>query len=91
VNIYYVEQDVTLLKGEYLTESVVVCGTEQEALAAALALEDDVEGFGLVVRKDRLKVSLLGKLTLPRRDITPRFEHDNALVLAVGTAKDEDY
>lgn len=88
--IWLVEQDLTGLLGEYLTEAMVVARTEAKALATVRSLADPVHGFGLVVRLRRLRVIDYGPAPDPLPAVSPRHQHGDALVLVVGTGSDDD-
>jgi hypothetical protein len=86
--IWLVEQDVSRLPGEYLTEAMVLAPTAAEALAAAASLADPVSGFGLVVRRGRLRAFDFGPAPQPPPAVLPRHRHGRASVLAVGLGRD---
>lgn len=91
-NIYLVEQDVSELYGDYLTETVVVATTAEKAKEAASILGDEMGGgsFGLTVYPDRLKVTLLGPLAGTVFHHQARFSHKDNLILVVGKGNDYD-
>lgn len=89
-HVWLVEQDVTGLFGEYLTEAMVVARTEAKALAVVRSLADPVHGFGLVVQLPRLRAIDYGPAPDPLPAVSPRHQHGDALVLVVGTGSDDD-
>ena len=84
-HVWLVEQDLTQLYGEYLTETMVLARTEAEALEAACSLADPQLGFGLAVQRHRLRAVDYGPAPRPLPDVLPRHQHGDALVLVVGT------
>jgi hypothetical protein len=92
MHIYLVEHDVTNLFGEFLTEAMVIAANKSEALAAAYALRDNVNGFGLKVYRKRLTATDFGLAPspLPEYCYRPRWKHGESLILSVGTGKNDD-
>ena len=88
--VWLIEQNLTRLFGEYLTEAMILARTAQEALAAACSLADPVRGFGLVVQRSRLRAVDYGLAPEPLPAVLARHRHDDALVLVVGTGADND-
>jgi hypothetical protein len=85
--IWLVEQDVNQLRGEYLTEAVVLARSRAAAKAAVLSLAEE---FGLVVNRGRLSVTALGNTCPKLPKLTPRHCHRGAQVLVVGTGTDDE-
>ena len=88
--VWLVEQDLTRLFGEYLTEAMILARTAQEALAAACSLADPVRGFGLVVQRSRLRAVDYGPTPNPLPTVLVRHQYGDAQVLVVGTGSDDD-
>lgn len=88
--IWLVEQDLSGLIGEYLTEAMVVARTEAEALGAAFSLGHPDHGFGLVVEARRLRAVDYGPAPSPLPAVSPRHRHGDALVLVVGIGSEND-
>jgi hypothetical protein len=87
--IWLVEQCLTGLVGEYLTEAMVLAGSEKDALDAACSLTDSRSGFGLVVGRRRLRAIEYGPAPEPLPAVCPRHRHRQALVLVVGIGADD--
>lgn len=88
--VWLVEQDLARLTGEYLTEAMVIAPTEREALDAVCSLADPVRGFGLTVRRSRLRAVDYGPAPEPLPVVPARHRHGDAQVLVVGTGTDDD-
>jgi hypothetical protein len=87
--VWLVEQNVTGLFGEYLTEAMVLARTAKDALNAASSLADSRAGFGLVVQRGRLRAIDYGPAPEPLPAVCPRHRYRDALVLVVGTGSDD--
>lgn len=89
-HVWLVEQDPTQLFGTYVTEAMVLARTDHEAIEAVAALADSVRGFGLIVRRSRLRAIDYGPAPQPLPAVLARHRHGDAQVLVVGTGTDDD-
>lgn len=87
--VWLIEQDLTRLSGEYLSEAMVIARTECEALDAVCSLADPVHGLGLTVRRSRLRAIDYGPAPQPLPAVLARHRHGDAQVLVVGTGTDD--
>lgn len=83
--LYLVKQDVTGLRDEYLTECIIAAPGLLEARDAAMMLADPIDGLGLTIVKDRLRLTLLGPATEKLEPRHARFYRDDYVILAIGT------
>ena len=90
MNIYYIDQDVSGLLGEYLTEAMIVAESKVKAIAAALSLASEEDGFGIIVERRLLTVIDCGKASDDLLKAQSRWTHENARIFVVGTGFDSD-
>ena len=88
MDLFLVEQDLTNLYGEYLTEAVVAAPTSATAKKATVKMAKD---WGLKVRSRGLVATRLGRLETELPSGTVRYAIGNCLFLAIGTGTDDDH
>lgn len=87
--LFLVEQDVTRLNGEYLTEALLVAATAAEALRGTVQL---APAWGVTVRRNLLTVYDLGPAPHPLpAGLIPRHRTKGIDFLVIGTGTDDSF
>lgn len=91
MKIFYVEQTVTGLKGEYLTDAMVLAEDAESALGVCLEM---AKTWGIIAQKKRLEVICCAQNVFEPAVETLRkrahHKNPNAAVIVAGTGKDDD-